>query len=118
MSVISDVQELYGTLHTTWGKVRVHVISHLIVLSLVYWVGGLAFINFAFPNVSAKEIADNDWFKLAKDMGLIYVLILVPIILVSVYLTVFDFLGGESFHSLFGILFRFSKQPIYRCFCV
>jgi hypothetical protein len=71
MSVISDVQELYGTLHTTWSKVRVHAISHIIFLALVFWIGGVTFKNFAFPHVNAKDISDNDWFVLAKDTGLV-----------------------------------------------
>jgi hypothetical protein len=93
MSVISDVRELYGTLHTTWSKVRVHAISHIIFFALVFWVGGLTWTNFALPNINAKDIADNDWFKLAKDTGLLYVALLLPVLFVSVYLTVFDLLG-------------------------
>jgi hypothetical protein len=107
MSVISDVRELYGTLHTTWGKVRVHAISHTIFFVLVFWIGGLTLANFTLPNINAinaKDILENDWFKLAKDTGLVYVALLLPVLFVSVYLTAFDLLG-RILSGFFTILF-------------
>src|SRR5262245_53779255 len=90
MSVISDVRELYRTLHTTWSNVRVHAISHSIFFGLVFWIGSLTWINFSLPDIHAKDIADNGWLKLAKDTGVIYTAFLLPVLFVSVYLTFFD----------------------------
>lgn len=104
MSVISDVQELYGTLHTTWGRIRVHVISHVVFFTLVFSAGGIALTNSALPNISARDIAENDWFKLAKDTGLIYVVLLFPVIVASVYLAAFELLG-KILSTTFTVLF-------------
>jgi hypothetical protein len=104
MSMISDVRELYGTLQTTWSKTRVHVITHAFFFALVFWIGGATLANSSLPHISAKDIADNDWFKLAKDTGLIYAILALPIVAVSVYLTIFDVLG-QSFSTAFAVFF-------------
>jgi hypothetical protein len=108
MSVISDVRELYGTLQTTWSKTRIHVISHAVFFILVFWIGGVTLTAPLLPHISAKDIADNDWFKLAKETGLIYVVLALPVVAASVYLTVFDLLG-QIFSTAFSLLFLTPK---------
>src|SRR5262245_52803853 len=112
MSVISDVQNLYRTLHNTWDKVRVHVISHIVFFAVIFWIGGITITNFSLPHVGAKDITDNEWFKLAKETGLIYVVLVLPIIVISVYLTIFDLLG-RILSLAFSVLFLAPLQLWY-----
>lgn len=93
MSTISDVQDLYGTLHTTWSKLRVHAISHIVFVALVFWMGGITSAYFSLPDIKADEIIRNGWYRLAKDTGLVYVILALPVVVASVYLTVFTLLA-------------------------
>jgi hypothetical protein len=73
------------TLRTTWSKVRLHAISHIVL----NWMGGISLSGFSLPQSNAHEIMKNQWYILAKDTGLVYVIPMLPIVVVSFYLVVF-----------------------------
>jgi hypothetical protein len=85
MSIISDVRDLYGTLETTWDDSRAHVITHLVFAVVVFWLGDIGLPKISTPSLDPKTIMDNDWFKLAKDTGIIYAALVIPIIGASIY---------------------------------
>lgn len=88
MSTLSDVQTLFGTVRNTWAKSKADVLAHLILLFLVFIICRATVPHFHLPDISAKQISDNDWFKLAKDTGVIYVSFVFPFLIVAAYLAV------------------------------
>jgi hypothetical protein len=46
------------------------------------------------PSLDAKTVTENDWFKLAKDTGLIYAALLLPIVAIAIYGAILRF--GEG----------------------
>jgi hypothetical protein len=84
----------------------------MVFFALIFWLGGLTSAHFALPNISAKDITDNDWFKLAKDTGLVYLVILLPVVAVSIYLTVFELLG-RLLSTIFTVLFSPERRFSY-----
>jgi hypothetical protein len=93
MSAFSDVQELFGGLRTTWSESQGHIVSHAICTSMIFGLVGVTVPHVNLPNVSAKDIMDNDWYQLARGTGLIYLSVIIPLILLSVYLAILRFLG-------------------------
>lgn len=84
MSTLKDVQDLYGSVQGIWTKSHAHIVAHL-VLALVLFLLFPVTIPFGKPNVTAAQIACNEWFKLAKDTGVIYVAFVIPFVLIAVY---------------------------------
>ena len=83
MSVFSDVQELYNAGHSGWEKTRPHILAHALV-----GIATIGFLHVSLPeigpvHIAASDITGNDWFKLAKDTGIIYVALLLPLVLFS-----------------------------------
>jgi hypothetical protein len=93
VSTLSDAKELYGTLETTWSRSRAHLVTHVAFFLIVFWLFGARIPHISLPEMSAKEVMDNDWFKLGKDTGLIYLVLIVPIALVAAYGVVLERLG-------------------------
>jgi hypothetical protein len=93
MSTLSDVQDLYGSLRGVWAKSQAHVASHIMVLVVIFLICGVSIPWITIPEIDATQIIDNGWFKLAKDTGLIYVVLVVPFVAVAVYGVMFRMLG-------------------------
>jgi hypothetical protein len=84
MSTLADVQELYGSVRGVWTKSHAHIVAHLVLVLVLFLLFPVT-IPFSKPNVSAAQIADNEWFKLAKDTGVIYVSFVIPFVLIAFY---------------------------------
>jgi hypothetical protein len=69
----------------TWTKSRAHIISHVLLALVLFVICRATFPEVTIPSVDAKTLTENDWFKLAKDTGLIYAVLLVPIVAVAIY---------------------------------
>lgn len=85
MSILSDVQDLYGSAQSTWAKSQAHVFSHIVLVIVLFLVCGVTVPEIQVPKIGAAQIADNAWFKLAKDTGIIYVCLVIPIVLAAAY---------------------------------
>jgi hypothetical protein len=46
-----------------------------------------------FPSINAKLVTENEWFKLAKETGLIYAALVLPIVVVAIYGALLRFAG-------------------------
>src|ERR1041385_7503293 len=103
MSVLSDVQQLYGSLQTTWEQSRAHLVAHAVLAFVVFLVCGAALPQIAAPHVEPKEIMNNDWFKLAKDTGLIYVALAIPFLAIAAYLALLGKLGQFAVMIIVGL---------------
>ena len=108
MSVFSDVQELYNAGHSGWEKTRPHILAHALV-----GIATIGFLHVSLPeigpvHIAASDITGNDWFKLAKDTGIIYVALLLPLVLFSAYVGIIELLGRLGITlmtALFGASF-------------
>jgi hypothetical protein len=105
MSVVSDVQDLYGTLQSTWSKGQTHVISHIVLIAIVFGLCGFSIPQFELPHLDLPKIMASPWFQLAKDTGVIYLAFVIPIILVSVYVAALQFVGQVCV-MLISLIFR------------
>ncbi|HEV8577433.1 MAG TPA: hypothetical protein VGX68_00005, partial [Thermoanaerobaculia bacterium] len=93
MSTFSDVQELYGSVRSTWTKSQAHVVVHIGLLVLLFGFLHATLPALQIPQVDPKRLADNEWFTLAKDTGLIYVSFVVPVLIVAIYLALLRTVG-------------------------
>ena len=93
MSILTDVKDLYGTLETTWADSRAHAITHVTFVVVILWFSETGLPHLPTPSIDPKAISENDWFKLAKDTGVVYVALLIPIIALSIYSTILRVLG-------------------------
>jgi hypothetical protein len=104
MSVFSDVEALYGSLKGTWSKTRTHVISHAVLGLVLFGACGVGYPEVQLPQVSAQEIANDDWYKLAKDSGVIYVSFALPVVALALYGTILRS-AGQLFAAAIMLVF-------------
>jgi len=88
MAILSDVQALYASVRGTWAKSRADIIAHVVLAVAVFWICGATIPKLTVVHVDPKQIADNEWFKLAKDTGIIYVAFVIPLVIVTAYAAV------------------------------
>lgn len=105
MSTLSDVQALYGTMQDTWAKSQAHVIAHFVLAGVVFGICGATVPEVAVAPIDPKQVSDNEWFKLAKDTGVVYVLFVVPIVLLAAYAALLR-AGGQLFVTIMMLMFR------------
>jgi hypothetical protein len=106
MSTLSDVQALYGSVRDTWAKSRADIIAHVALLFIVFVVCGASLPGTDILQLRPKELAENEWFKLAKDTGIIYASFVVPLILIAAYAALLRFLS-----QVFGAIAMMIFQP-------
>jgi len=87
MNPISDIQALYGSVRGTWAKSQADLIAHVVLALVVFWICRATIPQAPISSIDPKQLAENDWFKLAKDTGLIYLSFIVPIVLITAYAT-------------------------------
>ena len=85
MSTLSDVQALYSSVRGTWTKSRADIIAHAVLAVVVFWICGATIPRMSVWDIDPKQISNSEWFKLAKDTGIIYVAFVIPIVIVTVY---------------------------------
>ena len=85
MSILSDVQVLYSSVRGIWTKSRVDIIAHAVLAVVVFGICGATIPRMAVWDIDPKQISNSEWFKLAKDTGIIYVAFVIPIVIVTVY---------------------------------
>jgi hypothetical protein len=110
MSAVSDVKDLYGTLETTWTASRAHVVTHVVFTLIVFWLFHASLPRLSLPGVDANAITNNDWYKLVKETGLIYVVIVVPIVAASAYGAILGQLG-QLFLTVTSLI-AFSRRNV------
>src|SRR6266851_1621467 len=101
MSTIADVQELYGGVKETWAKSRPHVLTHVVFALVLLGICRVTLPAIPIPKVNPKQIMDNEWFKLAKETGLIYVSFVIPLVVIGFYAAVLRVLGRILVTTLF-----------------
>jgi len=72
-----DLVKLYSSLHTTWDRIRVDILSHAFLLG-VFFVAGVTLPRIPLPVVDVDKVMDLPIYKLAKDTN---ALLLVPVAL-------------------------------------
>lgn len=110
MSTFSDVQALYGSVRDTWAKSQAHVVAHVVAAGVIFWMCGATMPAFPVPQLDPKQISDNEWFKLAKDTGIVYVSFVLPVVVVAAYVAVLRTAG----QLLVAILMLISPAPSRR----
>ena len=85
MSILSDVQALYSSVRGSWTKSQADIIAHVVLAIVVFWICGATIPKVSVAHLDPKQIADSDWFKLAKDTGILYVCFVIPVVLVTAY---------------------------------
>jgi hypothetical protein len=93
MSTLSDVQALYGSVRETWAKSYAHVISHVVLAAVVFWIGRATMPEISVGPIDPKLVFESDWFKLAKDSGIVYVSFVIPIVILAAYATLLRSVG-------------------------
>jgi len=93
MSLISDFKDLYGGLESAWTKSQVHIVAHTIAGVSLLLLAGVTLPPLTLPRIDIEQVIHNPWFQFAKDTGLIYIVLIIPIVLVSVYAFFLERLG-------------------------
>ena len=63
-----------------------------------------------FPSISAAQIANNEWFKLAKETGVVYISFVIPFIIVAVYAALLRTVG-QWLITILVLLFPVRSNP-------
>lgn len=95
MSTVSDVYALYGAMRDTWAKVEAHITAHVILVVVVITI--FLFFDGSFSTnvgLTASSITKNEWYKLARDTGMLFYFFVVPILVLSAYLALLRY-GGQ-----------------------
>ena len=87
MSTLSDVQALYGTVQDTWAKSQAHVIAHVVLAVVVFGICGATIPDINLAPIDPKQISGNEWYKLAKDTGIVYVAFVLPLVILAAYIS-------------------------------
>jgi hypothetical protein len=77
----------------------------------VFVVFGASLPHVAIPKLDAEQISENAWFKLAKDTGLIYGLLIFTVIAVAVYTAVLR-TAGKILVAILMVVFPPSPRGI------
>jgi hypothetical protein len=101
MSIFSDVLSLYGGVEDIWGKSRAHILAHVALVVVVFVICGVTVPEVTIP--TAKQITENEWFKLAKDTGLIYASFVFPVIVIAAYAEALRIAGIVLVPIVFGL---------------
>lgn len=104
MSILSDVQALYASVRGTWAKSRADIIAHVVLVVVVFWICGATIPKVSVATVDPKQLVGNEWFKLAKDTGLLYLSFVIPILLVTVYAALLR-TGGQWLVTIVMLIF-------------
>jgi HAMP domain-containing protein len=94
MGTLSDVQVLYGSVRNTWAKSQAHIIAHVLLALVIFVLFRATLPGVVIPPLDANIIANNEWFKLAKETGFVYACFVFPIIAIAAYVAVLRFAGG------------------------
>jgi hypothetical protein len=92
MSTLSDVQALYGNVRDMWARSQTHVFAH-VVLACVILLCGASNPEIPIPQVDPKRVSEDEWFKLTKDIGIIYASFVIPIVIIAAYAAVLQAAG-------------------------
>ena len=95
MSTLSDVQALYGSVQDTWTKSRAYVVAHVVFAGVVFVICGVTIPEVAVPPIDPKQVSANGWFTLANDTGIVYALLVVPLLLLAAYAALLRVGGGN-----------------------
>jgi hypothetical protein len=93
MSTLSDVQDLYGGVRGTWAKSQAHIIAHVVLVLLIFAICRATVPELTTARPNLQQITNNEWYKLAKETGLVYVSLAIPVIALAVYVALLWTLG-------------------------
>jgi hypothetical protein len=116
MSTLSDVQALYGSVRDTWAKSYAHVVSHVVLAAVVFWIGRTTIPEVSVGPIDPKLLSESDWFKLAKDSGVIYASFVIPIVILVAYAALLRSVGRLLVFILMAIFNPSSRTNQYRLF--
>ena len=85
MSTLSDVQALYGTVQDTWAKSQAHVIAHVVLALTIFGICGATIPDLNLAPINPEQISKNEWYKLAKDTGIVYLAFVLPFVILAAY---------------------------------
>src|SRR5262245_45122490 len=111
MSTLSDVQALYGSVQDTWAKSQAHLIAHFMLIGVVFVVCGASIPEVTVAPIDPKQLSNNEWFKFAKDTGMVYALFIVPLVLLAAYAALLR-AGGQLFVLVTMLVFPASPRRI------
>jgi len=94
MSTLSDVQALYDSVRDKWANSQAHIVAHVVLVGIVFWICGDTILQFSIVLIDPKLISTNEWFQLAKDTGTLYVSFLIPILMLAIYVVLLR-TGGQ-----------------------
>jgi len=103
MSTFSDLKELYGGLENTWSRSQAHVFAHVVAGFAIFVWFGVTLPTFPLPQIDPAEISKSPWYEIAKDTGLIYVVLVIPLVILTAY-AAFLRISGRLFQLVFTLL--------------
>jgi hypothetical protein len=80
-----NIDQLYGSLQSTWDKIRADVFSHFLLFLVLFGLVGVTVPTMSLPKISAQQLMGNDWFELAKETNLLFLVPIAAIVLIVLY---------------------------------
>jgi len=116
MGEITDIGALCGSVQSTWQKIQADVVAHGIFLFTIFVVCGVSFPRWTLTRIDAARVTESPWFHLAKETGVLYLAVFIPLIAVSAYASLLR-ATGQVFSTTFALVFN-PATSIARSFMV
>jgi hypothetical protein len=84
MTSLLNIDQLYGSLQSTWDKIRADVFSHFLLFLVLLGVGTTVP---AMPllKIDPQQLMENHWFELAKETNILFLAPVAIIVLIVLY---------------------------------
>lgn len=114
MSTISDVQAIYDSVRGSWAKSQAHVIAHVVLAGVIFWICEATIPGITVDLIVPRQLLDNDWYTLAKETGVIYFGLAIPVLVLAAYTLVLQWAGQMLVSILMLVLPPSSRANRYR----
>lgn len=111
MNELLDLEKVYGTLYSTWDKIRVDILSHAFVIFTLFFMARVSLPRPSLTSIDAACVLENSYFKLAKESGLLLLAPVVVLAVVIAYGLLVRTIGGWI-TSFLTIVFTTPNDPI------
>ncbi|UCH38635.1 MAG: hypothetical protein JSU67_10700 [Gammaproteobacteria bacterium] len=114
MSIISDVRAVYDSVRGSWVKSQAHVVSHVVLAGVIFWIGGASIPEVSVKLIDPGQLLGNQWYKLAKETGVIYFCLAFPVLVLAAYAVILQSAGQMLVSILMLLLPPSSRANRYR----
>jgi hypothetical protein len=85
MTTLLNIDQLYGSLQSAWGKIQADVFSHLLLFLVLFGFIGVTVPAIPLRKIDPQQLMENSWFVLAKETNTLLLIPVAVIVIVLLY---------------------------------